>query len=190
MSSRARWPIVSLYHLKSIRWKTFIVVLHHKADPFLLRYSILKYKFSLSISLMLLVSKTFVFVKSTLRSQITTHEASLPWSQVTFPTIHLRTEVLTYLLKRLHLHFLRSMHLQDVTWWILLGGQKESAWNTWINFLKVTAVFTACLVTSRSNRSGLCQLPSAYTFYMIEKVVLYCQRSQKYSSFFDAACIT
>ena len=74
MSSRARCPIVSLYHLKSIRWKTFIVILHHKADPLLLRYNILKYKLSLSISLMLLVSKTLVFVKSTLRSQITTHE--------------------------------------------------------------------------------------------------------------------
>ena len=78
MSSRARCPIFSLYHLKSIRWKTFIVMLHHKADPFLLRYNILKYKLSLSISLMLLVSKTLVFVKSTLRSQISTHEASLP----------------------------------------------------------------------------------------------------------------
>ena len=151
-----------------------------KADPLLLRYNILKYKWSLSISLMLLVSKTLVFVNSTLRSQITTHEASLPWSQVTFPTIHLCTEVLTYSLKRLHLHFLRSMHLQDMTRWILLRGQKESAWNTWINFLKVTAVFTACPVTLRSNRSGLCQLMSAYTFfYMIEKVVLYCQRNQK-----------
>ena len=159
-------------------------MLHHKADPLLLRYNILKYKLSLSISLMLLVSKTLVSVKSTLRSQITTLEASLPWSQVTFPTLHLRSEVLTYLLKRLHLHFLRSMHLQDVTRWILLGGQKESTWNTWINFLKVTAVFTACPVTSRSNRSGLCQLLSAYTFfYMREKVVLYCQLSQKYSSF-------
>ena len=49
-----------------------------KADRLLLRYNILKYKLSLSISLMLLVSKTLVFVKSTLRSQITTHEASLP----------------------------------------------------------------------------------------------------------------
>ena len=97
----------------------------------------------------------------------------------------------TPMLKRLHLHFLHSMYLQDVTRWILLGGQNESAWNTWINFLRVTAVFTACPVTSRSNRSGLCQLLSAYTFfYMREKVVLYCQRSQKYSSFFDAACIT
>ena len=78
MLSRARCPIVSLYHLKSILWKTFIVMLHHKADPFLLRYNILKYTLSLSISLMLLVSKTLVFVKSTLRAQITAHEASLP----------------------------------------------------------------------------------------------------------------
>ena len=78
MSSRARCPIVSLYHLKSIRWNTFIVMLHHKADPLLLRYNISKYKLRLSVSLMLLVSKTLISVKSTLRSQITTHEASLP----------------------------------------------------------------------------------------------------------------
>ena len=78
MSSRARCPIVSLYHMKLIRWKTFIVMLHHKADPLLLRYNILKYKLSLSINLMLLVSKTLVSVKSTLRSQITALEASLP----------------------------------------------------------------------------------------------------------------
>ena len=57
------------------------------------------------------------------------------------------TRLRAYLLKMLHLHFLRSMHSQDVTRWILL-------------------------VTSRNNRSFF----FAYTFfYTIEKVVLYRQ---------------
>ena len=111
-------------------------MLHYKADPLLLRYNILKYKLSLSISLMLLVSKTLAFVKSTLRSQITTHEASLPWSQVTFPTIRLSSYWGANVFTKkaaLALTLVRAMHLQDVTRWIFLGGQKESTWNTWIN---------------------------------------------------------
>ena len=58
------------------------------------------------------------------------------------------TRLLAYLLKILHLHFLRSLHSQDVTRWILL-------------------------VTSRNNRSFFF---FAYkSFYTIEKVVLYRQ---------------
>ena len=71
---------------------------------------------------MLFVSETFSLSPLPV---LTTHEASLPWSKVSFPTIYLGNQVhlatlqptrlLTYLLRRLHLHFLRSMRLQDVT---------------------------------------------------------------------------
>ena len=70
---------------------------------------------------MLFVSKTFSLSAIPI---LTTHEASLPWSQVSFlitwyilvlmyidATLQ-PTRLLTYLLKRLHLHFLRSMHSQ------------------------------------------------------------------------------
>ena len=107
---------------------------------------------------MLIVSKTFSL---SLLSVLTTYEASLLWSQVSFPinsyilvlmyiyaTLQ-PTRLLAYLLKMLHLHFLRSMHSQDVTRWILL-------------------------VTSRNNRSFFFFF--AYkSFYTIEKVVLYRQ---------------
>ena len=64
MSSGDRCPVFPLHRLKSIRKKTFIVMLYHKADSLLLRYNIYKYQLSLSKD---------IFVKSTLRS-------NYPWS--------------------------------------------------------------------------------------------------------------
>ena len=119
---------------------------------------------------MLFVSKTFSLSPISI---LTTHKASLPWSQVSFlitryilvlmyidATSQL-TRLLTYLLKRLHLHFLRSMHSQDVTRWILP-------------------------VTSRNNRS------------CFRLHVLLCDRKssslpstdEAKTSFFDPACLT
>ena len=97
---------------------------------------------------MLIVSKTFSL---SLLSVLTTYEApyyeaklaSLSYILVLmniYATLQ-PTRLLAYLLKMLHLHFLRSMHSQDVTRWILL-------------------------VTSRNNRSFF----FAYKFfYTIEK---------------------
>ena len=119
---------------------------------------------------MLFVSKTFSLSPISI---LTTHEASLPWSQVSFlitwyilvlmyidATLQ-PTRLLTYLLKRLHLHFLRSMHSQDVTRWILP-------------------------LTSRNNRS------------CFRLHVLLCDRKssslpstdEAKSSFFDPTCVT
>ena len=80
---------------------------------------------------MWIVSKTFSL---SLLSVLTTYEASLLWSQVSFPIIYLGTDEhlrylaayeIAYLLKMLHLHFLRSMH-QDVTRWILLVTSRNN----------------------------------------------------------------
>ena len=71
------------------------------------------------------------------------------------------TRLLTYLLKRLHLHFLRSMHSQDVTRWILP-------------------------VTSRDNRNYFC----LHVLPCDRKSSSLPSTEEAKSSFFHPACIT
>ena len=104
-------------------------------------------------------------------SILTTHEASLPCSQL-FSLSYILVlmyidatlqpmRLLTYLLKRLHLHFLRSMHSQDVTRWILP-------------------------VTSRDNRNYFC----LHVLPCDRKSSSLPSTEEAKSSFFHPACIT
>ena len=99
------------------------------------------------------------------------HEAPLPRSQVSFPIIYLGTnvhirylaayEIANVFTKKAALHFLRSMHSQDVTRWILL-------------------------VTSRNNRSCF----RVHVLLYDRKSSSLLSTDEAKSSFFDPACIT
>ena len=156
-------------------------MLHYKADSLLLRCNILKYKLSLSISLMLLVYKTLAFVKSTLRSQITTYEASLPWSQVTFPTIRLSSywgaNVFT---KKAALAFTPCHAFTGCDTVNISRRPKRK------HLEHLDQLLCSRLVQSPPEPTGVvCVNSWAHT-----PSTWYCQRSQKYSSFFDVAWIT
>ena len=95
---------------------------------------------------MLFVSKTFslsLLSVLTIPMKLLYHKAKLASLSYILVLMYIYatlqpTRLLTYLLKRLHLHFPRSMHSQDVTRWILL-------------------------VTSRNNRSSFCLHLLLYT---------------------------
>ena len=118
---------------------------------------------------MLFVSKTFslsLLSVLTIPMKLLYHKAKLASLSYILVLMYIYatlqpTRLLTYLLKRLHLHFPRSMHSQDVTRWILL-------------------------VTSRNNRSCF----RVHVLLYDRKSSSLLSTDEAKSSFFDPACIT
>ena len=131
-------------------------------------YAISQSRFPSFNSLCCLCPRHFRWVHSPfyLPMKLLLHEANVASLSYTLVLMYIYatlqpTRLLTYLLKRLHLHFLRSMHSQDVTRLILL-------------------------VTSRNNRSCFRLHVLLYDWKSSSLTSI----DEAESSFFDPACIT